>query len=158
MFDPCSGFPPRMLPIAAVILFTLFIVTPLCGEFFRCGCDWPWNGLFLLCHSVRGVAPGCPWCEHPALGLAALALPIATGIAGARLGRSVFRLQPDRLGFVPPQGAWGEAGAALAAGLLGVLAGLYILGALNPYYFENPAALIICNKQETSQVKGVSFI
>jgi hypothetical protein len=118
--------PTARIPIAMVILFALFAVTPVCGRLFGCGCDGPWNGLFAYCASLRGVEPGCPWCEHPILGAAALLLPILGGIAFARLGRHVIR----RWRFCPP-GDRAEPAAALM-GVVGALAVLGALGALTP--------------------------
>jgi hypothetical protein len=113
------------IPIAMAILFALFVVTPVCGRLFGCGCDGPWNGLFAYCASVRGIAPSCPWCEHPALGSAALLLPILGGVAFARLGRHVFR---------PPRD-WGKP-AAVLLGVIGALAVLGAWGALTPLFLR----------------------
>jgi hypothetical protein len=112
---------PRPPLYAGVVLFALFIVTPVCGGLFRCGCDWPWSGLFLACHSLRGLPPGCPWCEHPVLGLAAVVLPVAAGIAACRVALSLRGSRWGRRGGM---------GVALVAGWAGVLAGLYFIGAL----------------------------
>lgn len=111
----------RALPSAGIILFALLIVTPVCGALFNCGCGWPWDGLFAYCDSLRGIKPGCPWCEHPGLGLGSVIVPIAVGAASARFVR--LKLKPGgRPGRV--------ATVSLLVGMLGALAGLAGVGAL----------------------------
>lgn len=112
---------PRHAPAVVTALFALLVVTPVCGGLFGCGCDWPWNGLFIHCASLGDIRPGCPWCEHPALGLASLVLPLSAGLMLVRHGR--------RLGHPPAEAVSGFA-VAVGMGLLGVLAGFATLGAL----------------------------
>jgi hypothetical protein len=41
----------------------LFILTPLCGYIFTCGCHWPWRGLHWACNFYDNKAiHRCPWC------------------------------------------------------------------------------------------------
>lgn len=60
------------------------LLTPLCGLWFSCGCDWPWSGLHTHCNALRAGAPEphCPWCVNPmvagaAIGFAALIASLA---------------------------------------------------------------------------------
>ncbi len=68
------------------------IVTPLCGLFFSCGCDWPWNGLFMACDAILNnrPPPHCPWCVNPL----AATLSIGSALTVASLGAWKIRNCP----------------------------------------------------------------
>lgn len=117
----------RYAPAAITAVFAWLVVTPACGGWFGCGCDWPWNGLFIHCTVLRGIRPACPWCEHPALGLASLALPLSAGMGLASLGRRCARRRSAMRLPIP------ELALPVSLGMLGVLAGLWLLGALTPW-------------------------
>jgi hypothetical protein len=68
------------------------LVTPLCGLFFSCGCDWPWNGLFMACDAILNITPPphCPWCVIPL----AATLSIGSGLVAATLAAWKIRNCP----------------------------------------------------------------
>ena len=72
------------IPTSVFILWVVagIIVTPLCGVFFSCGCDWPWNGLFMACNAILNNTPSphCPWCVNPLMAITSIgsALTAAT--------------------------------------------------------------------------------
>ncbi len=76
------------------------LLTPLCGSWFSCGCDWPWAGLYIHCNALQAGAPEphCPWCVHPlvavtAIGFAALiALLAVMAVCALRADRSAAML------------------------------------------------------------------
>ncbi|MGY6215577.1 hypothetical protein ACW73L_10495 [Methylolobus aquaticus] len=82
MFSLCRLLTDRRsLAVAGGVAF---LVTPLCGWLFSCGCDWPWHGLAAHCSYFDPTAPhNCPWCEHGLLSTAAILLATAAGIAVA---------------------------------------------------------------------------
>lgn len=73
----------------ASIVVTLAIggglVTPLCGLWFSCGCDWPWNGFFSACNAIMKDAapPHCPWCVHPLIAAMSIGISLAAGTLAA---------------------------------------------------------------------------
>ena len=86
--------------LAAVLLVSFALFLPLCAVAHRCGCTWPWAGAEARCNVHAPAGPHCPWCEHPALGVAA-----AIGICGGQA--LVFRRLRRR--------GWSEAAAGLGA-------------------------------------------
>ena len=69
------------------------LVTPLCGLWFSCGCDWPWDKFFLACDAVvkNTPPPHCPWCVNPL----AATLSIGSGLAAGTLAAWKVRALPS---------------------------------------------------------------
>lgn len=65
------------------------LVTPLCGQWFSCGCDWPWGSLFWTCNAIvhNTPPPHCPWCTHPLAALLSIGGSLAAGTLAAWKGR-----------------------------------------------------------------------
>jgi len=105
----------RSLAVAGGIAF---LVTPLCGWLFSCGCDWPWHGLASHCNYFDPAATQpCPWCEHALLSTLAILLATAAGIAVAHR-------------TVPSPERRGSSAVAAVAGLTVALATLLLAGTL----------------------------
>jgi hypothetical protein len=72
-----------IIPKSVFILWAVagILVTPLCGLFFSCGCDWPWNGLFMACDAIldNTPPPHCPWCVNPLAATLSIGSALAVG-------------------------------------------------------------------------------
>ncbi|MBS1214331.1 MAG: hypothetical protein H6R26_2948 [Proteobacteria bacterium] len=75
----------RWVSVAAFWTIAALLVTPLCGIWFSCGCDWPWDRFFLACNAVVDNAPlpHCPWCTHPFAAVLSIGLAIGAGSLAA---------------------------------------------------------------------------
>lgn len=62
------------------------LLTPLCGLWFSCGCQWPWRGLFLACDAILKTTPPphCPWCVHPLTAAIGVVVSLAAGTLAIR--------------------------------------------------------------------------
>ncbi len=76
-----------IIPKSVFILWAVagILVTPLCGLFFSCGCDWPWNGLFMACDAILNNTPPphCPWCVNPLAATLSIVSALAVGTLAA---------------------------------------------------------------------------
>ena len=72
---------PKRLSLLSSWIIDLGLVTPLCGLWFSCGCDWPWNGLFMACNAITKTTPPphCPWCVYPLTAILSIAIGLAAG-------------------------------------------------------------------------------
>ena len=62
------------------VILALILITPLCGFFFDCGCDWPWAGLHEKCNIYDDkIDSKCPWCLPWFTGVLSSGLAIAAG-------------------------------------------------------------------------------
>ena len=62
------------------VILALILITPLCGFFFDCGCDWPWAGLHKKCNIYDDkTVSKCPWCLPLFTGILSTGLAIAAG-------------------------------------------------------------------------------
>jgi hypothetical protein len=82
---------PTKTSVAVTLTIAVALVTPLCGLWFSCGCDWPWYGLFILCDALvkNTPPPHCPWCVHP--------LPAAVGIAASLAAGAIAAWKARRI-------------------------------------------------------------
>lgn len=73
------------------LLVAVFIITPLCGYLFSCGCSWPWNGLAAKCNYFDPLATEkCPWClSKPAAILSIGGSMLAAYVTALRIRISV---------------------------------------------------------------------
>ena len=63
------------------LIFSLIVVTPLCGFLFQCGCDWPWAGLDSKCNFYKAHAEHrCPWCASMSTGILSTGTAIIAGV------------------------------------------------------------------------------
>lgn len=63
------------------LLFSLVMITPLCGLLFQCGCDWPWLGLDAHCNFYKSYKEyHCPWCASMISGVLSTGLAIVGGV------------------------------------------------------------------------------
>lgn len=76
---------PKHLSVAVVGIIAAVILTPLCGLWFSCGCDWPWERFFMACNALvkNAPTPHCPWCVYPmaavmSIGIGSLSTLLAT--------------------------------------------------------------------------------
>lgn len=100
------------LAFAALALSTGLLLLPVCDLLHLCGCRAPWAGAEAHCNVHDALGPRCPWCEHLALG-------------GAALG-AIYAGQWATLRALQRRGVsrWGAAAASLAMfAPLAVLAG-----------------------------------
>lgn len=68
------------------LLISGIILTPLCGFFFQCGCQWPGLGLDSLCNYHQPHAEHqCPWCASLITGIFSSGMAICTGILASRI-------------------------------------------------------------------------
>jgi len=79
----------KRLSVLIVLIIELISITPLCGFFFQCGCDWPWFGLDEKrnIHQAN-IKNQCPWCVSMLMGVFSTAVAIISGIlvSSATLG------------------------------------------------------------------------
>lgn len=62
------------------VLVSLFVITPLCGYLFSCGCTWPGVGLDENCNYYDMAAKHqCPWCGSMIAGGLSVGLSIFAG-------------------------------------------------------------------------------
>ena len=75
------------------VVIALIILTPLCGLFFQCGCDWPGFGLDMRCniHQANLKSP-CPWCTSLARGLLSVGVAMVVAVVVAMV--SIAYLAP----------------------------------------------------------------
>ncbi|WP_031433005.1 hypothetical protein [Methylomarinum vadi] len=66
---------------AVSLVLTMIAVTPLCGFFFQCGCDWPWLGLDSGCNYYRSASLyRCPWCVSLTSGIVSAGLAVIAAV------------------------------------------------------------------------------
>ncbi len=74
----------RRLLLAASALLTLAVgaltFLPICNLHFDCGCVTLWGGAADHCDIHDPEPPNCPWCHHPWMGWAVMALSTLAGI------------------------------------------------------------------------------
>jgi hypothetical protein len=77
---------PRKTQVVLNGVVAAVSVTPLCGLWFSCGCDWPWGDFFTACDAIlkNTPPPHCPWCVHPLTALISIALSLAAGTLAVR--------------------------------------------------------------------------
>jgi len=77
----------------------LGLVTPLCGLWFSCGCDWPWKGLFIACNAIMKSTPPphCPWCVYPLTAILSIGISLAVG---SLVAWNVHPSKPNRVAAI----------------------------------------------------------
>jgi len=76
------------------LIFSLIIVTPLCGFLFQCGCDWPWSGLDTRCNFYKpDTEHKCPWCASMIIGLLSVGTAAIAGLWTSIIPISLFSRQ-----------------------------------------------------------------
>lgn len=100
--------PLRVPAIAASWGTAIVLVTPLCGLWFSCGCDWPWVNFFFVCNAIVNTPiPHCPWCVD--------SLTAATCLDNRDMRRLVRKETRPMSGDMSPRG---EISPPLSRGLL----------------------------------------
>jgi len=115
----------KRLSVLIVLIIELISITPLCGFFFQCGCDWPWFGLDDKCNiHLANIKNQCPWCVSMLMGVFSTAVAIISGIliSSAMLG-GVSRHGPVKQVFL--RIILGLTVFVLVAGLMALLAVLF---------------------------------
>lgn len=95
----------KLLPPLIVAALSVWLLTPLCGVVYRCGCRPLGLGGESHCNVVRPAGAHCPWCEHRWLGALAAGLILGGQLvvlrharrrfgAAASVGVALFSLAP----------------------------------------------------------------
>jgi len=75
------------------VVIALIILTPLCGVFFQCGCDWPGFGLDMRCNIHQAnLTPPCPWCTSLTSGFLSIGVSMVVAVVVATV--SIAYLAP----------------------------------------------------------------
>lgn len=92
-------------------LVSIYLLTPVCGWLFGCGCTWPHEGLADHCNYFDAQnTESCPWCEHLFIGVFCSVVAVYLGVT-----ISQFRIRKT---------LWFEDGRIKSDGKLWVLDGL----------------------------------
>jgi len=108
---------------AIIAAGVVILVTPICGDLFACGCDWPWRGLAQRCNYFETPsALRCPWCEYRTLGVGTPLLATAVAVwTATRLSVPTDALRSPWVDSIV-RGSLGLAAAVALLFLLGQLA------------------------------------
>ncbi len=104
LFDFSSDFAfsrRQRVILLSLTLIAMFIITPLCGFIFDCGCTWPGFGLDSRCnYYVPNAIHRCPWCTSLIAGGISFLIALFVGMWGA-IKLPVSRLQGIKGIFSP---------------------------------------------------------
>lgn len=91
---------PKKASLVTVWIIAGGLLTPLCGLWFSCGCDWPWGGFFMACNAIvkNTAPPHCPWCVHPVMAAVSIGISlVASTIATSKVGNFSSKSYAARL-------------------------------------------------------------
>ena len=76
---------PKRASIVGTWAIAAGLVTPLCGLWFSCGCDWPWNEFFWACNAIvkNTPPPHCPWCVYQLTAVMSIGVGLVLGTFAA---------------------------------------------------------------------------
>lgn len=115
--------PLRAPAIAASWGTAIVLVTPLCGLWFSCGCDWPWVNFFFVCNAIVNTPiPHCPWCVDSLTAATSIGFSIAASSLAAWKFRPTVSNALVRILYRSGVGTAVFVGALLIAGWLTALA------------------------------------